>query len=211
MLEFINKTIPNQKRESFNGNREYKRILNFENDENLSNEFKKTINKLIKSVKVNNTNIPDIKDTTNTPNTPNTLNTQDTHAHIETLDNTDNNLNAKIHYLFEKKINHKLNKRATQLKFRIGEGNGKALYIIGIEDDGTANGISIEYLLNSINCLYKIANIINATITSIRIYRGNLPNKFICTVRIKLLTTNTIENTNNTNNIENTICNFDWY
>ena len=36
----------------------------------------------------------------------------------------------------------KINKRSTQLLFRLSEGEGKALYAIGLEDDGIVYGIN---------------------------------------------------------------------
>lgn len=48
----------------------------------------------------------------------------------------------------------KLERYSTQLKYRIIEGNGKAIYIIGIEDDGKLYGISsnkIQYIINLVN------------------------------------------------------------
>jgi GTPase len=75
-----------------------------------------------------------------------------------------------------------LNKRATQLLFRLVEGKGKAVYILGILDDGTPIGISHEDLNDSIAFLYDICNVIEARCNSIRIYNGNIG--YIATIRI---------------------------
>lgn len=138
MFQFINKTIPNQKRECQSGNREYKRYLDGGSDEELKNELKKTKQKI------------------------------------------------NIHHLKQIKINSKINKRATQLRYRLIEGKGKALYMIGVEDNGNVNGISMDKLLESIDFLHKMAITINATVKNIRIYKGHLIDKYICTVRIIL-------------------------
>jgi GTPase len=138
MFEFINKTIPNQKKECYTGNREYKRYLDGGSDEDLKNEIKKT------------------------------------------------KQNINIHHLKQIKINSKINKRATQLRYRLIEGRGKALYMIGVEDNGNVNGISMDKLLESIDFLHKMAITINATVKNIRIYKGNSIDKYICTVRIIL-------------------------
>ena len=63
----------------------------------------------------------------------------------------------------------KLNRRASQLIFRLEEGCGKALYMIGITDKGNNDGIDIETLFKSINYLYKMVEIINADIKSLKI------------------------------------------
>ena len=84
-----------------------------------------------------------------------------------------------------KNIN-KLNKRASQLRFRLEEGKGKALYMIGITDKGNNDGIDIETLFKSINYLYKMVEIINADIKSLKIYKGKCEGKFICSSRIDI-------------------------
>jgi GTPase len=80
----------------------------------------------------------------------------------------------------------KLNKRASQLSFRLEEGSGKALYMIGVSDSGRTDGIDIETLHKSINYLYKMVEIINAKIKNIRIYKGKSDGKFICASRIDI-------------------------
>jgi GTPase len=76
-----------------------------------------------------------------------------------------------------------LNKRATQLLFRLNEGHGKAIYILGILDNGYTIGISDEELRLSLIFMKKIVNIIDADIHSIRIYEG-LEGGYVATVRI---------------------------
>lgn len=91
---------------------------------------------------------------------------------------------SEIHYLRKEKLNSKINKRASQLRFRLEEGHGKALYIIGIKDDGNVEGINIELLFKSLNFLFKMVEIINAVIKNIRIYKTVNENKYVCTARI---------------------------
>jgi len=81
-------------------------------------------------------------------------------------------------------FNIKINKRATQMLYRIIEGNGRAIYLLGVEDNGEARGISMKELNRTIENLYKIASIIDATIKIIRIYRGSMG--YIGTVRINI-------------------------
>ena len=80
----------------------------------------------------------------------------------------------------------KLNKRASQLRFRLGEGSGKALYMIGVTDTGKTDGIDIETIYTSINYLEKMVAIINAEIKNIRIYKGKCEGKYICSSRIDI-------------------------
>jgi len=92
----------------------------------------------------------------------------------------------EIDYLRQIKLEKKINKRASQLRYRLEEGHGRALYIIGIKDDGTPEGISIEKLFKSLNFLFKMVDIIQATIKNIRIYRGNMEGKYVFTARIEI-------------------------
>lgn len=87
-----------------------------------------------------------------------------------------------------------LNKKASQMRFRLIEGDGKAVYLIGIKDNGDACGISLDILLQSIYFFIKIVNIINANIKIIRIYKGY--KGYICSIRVFL----------NKNEIDNLIC-----
>ncbi|NHJ86113.1 MAG: elongation factor 1-alpha [Asgard group archaeon] len=62
----------------------------------------------------------------------------------------------------------------TQMKFRLQEGQGEAIYEIGIEDNGYPKGISKEELTNSIQTLEKMAHELNASITIIREREGQI-------------------------------------
>lgn len=92
----------------------------------------------------------------------------------------------ELDYLRQIKLEKKINKRASQLRYRLEEGHGRALYIIGIKDDGTPEGIKIEKIFKSLNFLFKMVDIIQATIKNIRIYRGNLDDKYVFTARIEI-------------------------
>lgn len=78
-----------------------------------------------------------------------------------------------------------LHKRATQMKYRLLEGDGKAIYILGIEDCGRADGINEIDLKITIDNIKKIVEIIEAKIIKIRVYNSKCNNK-IATVRISL-------------------------
>ena len=58
--------------------------------------------------------------------------------------------------------------------------------MIGITDKGNNDGIDIETLFKSINYLYKMVEIINADIKSLKIYKGKCEGKFICSSRIDI-------------------------
>jgi len=63
-----------------------------------------------------------------------------------------------------------LQKRCTQLLFRIREGHGKAVYLIGVEDNGNTNGLSYSECIESIKNFIIITKHINAKINKMRIY-----------------------------------------
>jgi len=60
----------------------------------------------------------------------------------------------------------------SQMKYRLYEGKGKALYIIGIKDDGTPIGLNRDELINTLEIFKSLANKINVKINNIRIYGG---------------------------------------
>ena len=83
---------------------------------------------------------------------------------------------------YSKNISNILQKKASQMLFRLIEGDGKAIYLIGVEDNGTAIGISITDLIISLKHLIKISNIINSKIYKINIYKGT--DGFIASIRL---------------------------
>ncbi|KYQ88647.1 GTP-binding protein 1 [Tieghemostelium lacteum] len=60
----------------------------------------------------------------------------------------------------------------SQLMYRIGEGQGEAIYELGVEDDGTAVGLSDEELNASLDTLKEMASRINADLTVLRERNG---------------------------------------
>ena len=101
-------------------------------------------------------------------------------------------------------INHPKNcpkkfieKRGTQMLFRLIEGEGKALYLFGVEDNGEIWGMNKNELYTTIDYLKKIVLSISAKIKKLRIYTGG--NGFICTARIvlpKTILTNIMDSIN---------------
>ena len=58
----------------------------------------------------------------------------------------------------------KLESRATQMRFRINEGNGESFYYLGVSDDGTVVGIDESSYIESIDNLRKIAHLIDCIV-----------------------------------------------
>lgn len=152
MMTLINTKIPNQPKEQYYGNREYKLHLTFD-------KFNENDN-----IPVFDFEFEDDKDITSNIN-----------KQLSMLDimNICKNENIK-----------KINKRASQLVFRLYEGNGKALYMIGFEDDGEAKGIPFQNVIESYWYLFQMCKIINAKLKTFRIYKGN--DNFVATSRINM-------------------------
>lgn len=66
----------------------------------------------------------------------------------------------------------KLEKRITQMKFRLQEGNGECYYFLGVEDNGNPLGISEEELKESIGVIQIMVNKIKAEILKIEYFKG---------------------------------------
>ena len=83
-----------------------------------------------------------------------------------------------------------LNKRSTQMLYRVNEGSGEAIYYIGVLDNGSVVGINIDEYNESIKNLKIISSNINCTISAIvensvnKLYYGvflirNIDNNYI--------------------------------
>ena len=81
-----------------------------------------------------------------------------------------------------KNVNEKLNKLASQMKYRLYEGNGRAIYLLGVTDTGVSLGLSEYDLYISINFIKNTAKIIKTKIDKIRLY--NKGSNFIATIRL---------------------------
>lgn len=68
---------------------------------------------------------------------------------------------------FDTQYNIRFQQLITQMKYRLGEGNGIAVYYIGIEDDGSIYDITKEERHKSIIVIKKMVLHINAVIDSI--------------------------------------------
>ena len=81
-----------------------------------------------------------------------------------------------------KNIKKKHNKIASQMKFRLYEGNGKAVYLLGVTDSGKSVGLPQNDLYSSIKFITNSAKIIETNIDKIRLY--NKGSNFIATIRL---------------------------
>ena len=81
-----------------------------------------------------------------------------------------------------RKMDYKCNKLASQMMYRIYEGDGKAVYIIGILDNGFPVGLTENEVYNTINMFGNITNLINCNINKIRMYNKN--KNYVLTFRI---------------------------
>lgn len=80
------------------------------------------------------------------------------------------------------RLKNTLEKKTTQMIFRLNEGCGKAIYIIGIDDDGQSHGIGFLDLLKSLYYFKTIVKQANAHYSKIRIYSGNTG--YLATIRV---------------------------
>ncbi|KAI8365355.1 P-loop containing nucleoside triphosphate hydrolase protein [Radiomyces spectabilis] len=62
----------------------------------------------------------------------------------------------------------RLEQLITQMKWRLSEGDGEAMYEIGVDDDGTFIGLSREDMSASLATLRKMADALNADVSIVR-------------------------------------------
>ena len=104
-------------------------------------------------------------------------------------ENDEGNIEYKRHLCseelksYDSSYNIRFQQLITQMKFRIGEGNGIAIYYIGIEDDGTFFNVGKDQLKDSILVLKKMAIFLNAKVDSILF--DNYENNYYVKVTIK--------------------------
>ena len=89
-----------------------------------------------------------------------------------------------LKYNRKKNYNDFIQNRSSQMLYRLIEGNGKAIYLIGLDDNGQVYGMTKKELVMSIILILKISNNINARLKKIRIYIGG--KGYILSIRIYL-------------------------
>ena len=77
--------------------------------------------------------------------------------------------------------NEFINRRASQMLYRLLEGDGKAVYLIGVDDDGMIKSLNEKAIKETIKYVKLICKEINANVRVIRIYKNN-----VCTIRLQL-------------------------
>jgi GTPase len=94
---------------------------------------------------------------------------------------------GNIEYKSQISINnrYKFEKYSSQMKYRIIEGKGEAIYLIGISDSGKVLGVSKGEIAHIITCINLIAININSKVTLILYCHFN--DKFFIIVKIKAL------------------------
>jgi len=65
--------------------------------------------------------------------------------------------NVEYKYMLVNPSEERLHHLTTQLKWRVLEGSGEAIYAIGVEDDGTCKGISEQDLVSSLETLKEMS------------------------------------------------------
>ncbi len=68
--------------------------------------------------------------------------------------------------------NLRINRLTTQLKFRLYEGEGKAIYNLGYSDDGEPVGILYDDMLASLKNLHVICDELGAVLKNFRVFQG---------------------------------------
>lgn len=77
-----------------------------------------------------------------------------------------------------------LENKSSQMLYRLIEGDGKAIYMLGIRDDGEIWGMTREEMDNTLSNIKVMSSLIKAEIKSVRVYKGG--RGFVCSVRIFL-------------------------
>jgi len=80
-------------------------------------------------------------------------------------ENDDGNVEYKRHII--KKDDKRLEELSTQMKFRVNEGDGEAIYHIGVEDNGDISGVNDEQYRESLKNLQQICDRNNFCLTQI--------------------------------------------
>ena len=93
--------------------------------------------------------------------------------------------NVEYKLKFEYMNDLKIKKYATQMKFRIIEGNGEAVYLIGVQDNGQIIGLPKSEVEYSIDILKKMAKEIDSCIKQVIKINVENSDKKILMVTIK--------------------------
>lgn len=86
-------------------------------------------------------------------------------------ENDEGNIEYKWKFKEEKINDNKIEKLASQMRYRIMEGNGEAFYYIGVKDNGDCEGIEWYDLLYTLDIIQIVAKKIIANIKKINFYK----------------------------------------
>jgi len=73
---------------------------------------------------------------------------------------------------FKNDHNKRMERLASQLKYRLYEGSGKAVYNLGYSDNGEPAGIPYDMMLRSLQNLHTICDNIRAILKTYRVFQG---------------------------------------
>jgi GTPase len=79
---------------------------------------------------------------------------------------------------------NKLDKRATQCLFRLYEGSGKAVYLLGVDDKGNVLGLNKYDLILTLKNIISIIKLVKAKIKTINIYNISSLDTYCVVIRI---------------------------
>ncbi len=80
------------------------------------------------------------------------------------------------------KSDERIEELRTQMIFRLEEGNGECIYVIGVEDDGTPLGISEEEMRESLKTLEIIASKLEVELNIFYWGQGKKEGRILCQV-----------------------------
>ena len=83
------------------------------------------------------------------------------------------NGNAEYKYYILPATADRFDRLVTQLRWRLNEGDGSCLYEIGVLDDGTPEGITMDCLRESLSYLCAMAQVLGARVTLRRLLYRN--------------------------------------
>ena len=92
---------------------------------------------------------------------------------------------GKIEYkrYFNIRDQERLEKYTTQMNYRINEGQGNSIYLIGINDNGSIYGLTEEEIEKNIDILLKITKLLDLNVSIIIKCRYKNKNFFICKLK----------------------------
>lgn len=82
------------------------------------------------------------------------------------------NIEYKLH-ICNSDNHERIERLITQIKFRLNEGNGRAIYNLGYTDDGVPQGITYSIIYDNLNLLHNMVTNAGGELISLKMFRGN--------------------------------------